>query len=31
MFSIGINHGEVLYEMHALTTTTVTESHRDGD
>ena len=30
MFSIGINHGEVLYEMHALTTT-VTESHRDGD
>jgi hypothetical protein len=30
MFSIGINHGEVLYEMQALTTT-ITESHNDGD
>ena len=30
MFSIGINHGEVLYEMHALTTI-VTASHNDGD
>jgi hypothetical protein len=30
LFSVGINHGGVLYEMHALTST-VTESHNDGD